>query len=283
MPHHGNDRNRDALKRSSFDRMIHRHFGKGLPSLSQSMESAHAPARRYSRAMSNGTPPPGPLRRGLTTGRLEALSDGVYAIAITLLMLDIALPADAHQHLLRSLGNLWPAYLAYVVSFSTIGVSWLGHNVITEYLDRANAAFIRLNLLLLLVVAFLPFPTRVFADFIGQDSPERVAATIYGFSLLLSSCLLWVLWRYAVHANLVRPDTSDEEVQLLTQRLTPGLGGYVILIIVGLFFPVAAVIGYLVIALFYIIPFREYRRLNRFQPRRRAAQRGGAGQQGEGS
>jgi len=233
--------------------------------------------------MSNGTPPPGPLRRGLTTGRLQALSDGVYAIAITLLVLDIVLPGDAHEHLLRSLGGLWPAYLAYVVSFSTIGASWLGHNVITEYLDRANAAFIRLNLLLLLVVAFLPFPTRVFADFIGEDSPERVAATVYGFSLLLASCLLWVLWQYAVHASLVRPDTSDDEVQLLTQRLTPGLGGYVILIIVGLFFPVAAVIGYLVIALFYIIPFRDYRRLDRFPRRWRSAQRGGAGQQQEGS
>ncbi len=186
----------------------------------------------------------------------------MFAIAITLLVLDIVVPASAGSDLLRSVARLWPSYLAYVVSFSTIGASWLGHNAITEYLERANATFVRLNLLLLLLIAFLPFPTRLFADYIGQDRPERVAATIYGISLLLSSTLLWVLWRYAVHAGLVRPDAADEEVQLLTQRLTPGLGGYLILIVVGLFVPVVAVIGYLAIALYYVIPFRRPGRIH---------------------
>jgi hypothetical protein len=208
--------------------------------------------------MSNEPPPGGVLRRGLSTGRLEALSDGVYAIAITLLVLDIAVPPHAGDHLLRSLAHQWPSYLAYVVSFSTIGSSWLGHNVITEYLDRANAVFIRLNLVLLAFVAI---------------------------SLLLSSTLLLVLWRYAVHANLVRPDMADEEVQLLTQRLTPGLGGYVVLIVLGLFVPVIAVVGYLAIALFYIIPFRRsFGHIHLFRRRRRrAAQRAGADHQGEAS
>jgi uncharacterized membrane protein len=212
--------------------------------------------------VNNGERPAGPLRRGLQTDRLEALSDGVFAIAITLLVLDIAVPVDAGQHLLSKVGDLWPSYLAYAVSFSTIGASWLGHNAITEYLDRADAVFVRLNLLLLLLIAFLPFPTRLFATYIGHNQPERVAATIYGISLLLSSTLLWVLWRYAVHAQLVRPDAADEEVQLLTQRLTPGLGGYVILIVAGLFVPTIAVIGYLAIALFYVIPFRRWGRIH---------------------
>ncbi len=239
---------------------------------------------RYSRAMSDEQPPGGgALRRALSTGRLEAFSDGVYAIAITLLVLDIAVPAHAGSHLLHSLVHQWSAYLAYVVSFSTIGASWLGHNVITEYLDRADATFIRLNLLLLAFVAFLPFPTRLFADYIGEDQPERVAATIYGIFLLLSSTLLWVLWRYAVRASLVRPDLADEEVQLLTQRLTPGLGGYVVLIVAGLFVPVVAVIGYLGIALFYIIPFRRFGRIQLFRRPRRPARRAGTDHPGEGS
>ena len=219
--------------------------------------------------MTNGGRSAGPLRRGLPTGRLEALSDGVFAIAITLLVLDIAIPAGAGTHLLRSLAHQWPSYLAYVVSFSTIGALWLGHNVITEYLERANAAFIRLNLLLLLLVAFLPFPTRLFAEYIGHSRPESIAAAIYGASLLVSSTLLWVLWRYAVHAGLVRADAGDEEVRLLTQRLTPGLGGYVILIVVGFFAPTIAVLGYLAIALYYVIPFRRYGRLRLFGPRSR--------------
>jgi uncharacterized membrane protein len=148
------------------------------------------------------------------------------------------------------------------------GVS--GVEIGSAEIRRADAAFIRLNLLLLLVVAFLPFPTRLFADYIKQPGPERVAATIYGISLLLSATLLWVLWRYAVRAGLVRPDTADEEVQLLTQRLTPGLGGYLILIVVGLFVPVIAVIGYLAIAMFYIIPFRRWRRFPALRIPRRA-------------
>jgi uncharacterized membrane protein len=98
---------------------------------------------------------------------------------------------------------------------------WLGHNAITEYLERADAGFVRLNLLLLLVVGFLPFPTRLLADYIGQDSPERVAATIYGVTLLLASTLLAALWRSALRVRLVRPDAADEEIQLLTKRLNP--------------------------------------------------------------
>ena len=216
--------------------------------------------------MTNQEPPPGPPHRGLRTGRLEAFSDGVFAIAITLLVLDIAVPASAEAHLLRSVADLWPSYLGYVVSFATIGAMWLGHNAITEYLERGDVGFVRLNMLLLLAIAFLPFPTRLFAEFIGKDSPERVAVTIYGLSFLLTSTLLLVLWRYAVRNRLVRPDTSDQEVQLLTRRLTPGLAGYLILILAGLFIPIVAVIGYLGIALFYIIPFR--RGSTRFRQRR---------------
>jgi TMEM175 potassium channel family protein len=155
--------------------------------------------------MTNGEPPPGPLHAGLRTARLEAFSDGVFAIAITLLVLDIALPAKAASHLLRSVGDLWPTYLAYIASFSTIGSLWLGHNAITEYLERVNATFIRLNLLLLLFVSFLPFPTKLVADYIGHDTRERIAVTFYGLTLLLASTLLLTLWRYAVPSGSSGP------------------------------------------------------------------------------
>lgn len=207
--------------------------------------------------MTDVEPPQAPRRRGFRTGRLEAFSDGVFAIAVTLLVLDVVVSADAGKHLLRSVADLWPSYLAYVASFSTIGAAWLGHNAITEYLDRTDAAFVRLNLLLLLVVSFLPFPTRLFADYIGHTSAERVAVTFYGVSLLLASTLLLVLWRYAVREGLVRPTAADEEIQLLTHRLTPGLAAYLALITAGLFLPILAVVGYLAIALYYITPTRH--------------------------
>jgi uncharacterized membrane protein len=228
--------------------------------------------------MSTEEPPseaaPEPRRRGFRTGRLEAFSDGVFAIAITLLVLDIGVSATGGQDLGGAIRGLWPSYLAYVASFSTIGAAWLGHNAITEYLDRTDAAFVRLNLLLLLIVSFLPFPTRLVAEYIHTDNAERVAVTFYGIVLVLASTMLLVLWRYAVRAKLVRPDLGDEEIELLTQRLTPGLGGYVVLIVTGLFVPVVAVIGFLAIALYYIIPFRRLsasirpERLRRRRPRR---------------
>jgi len=117
-------------------------------------------------------------------------------------------------------------------------------------------------------VAFLPFPTRLFADFIRENKPERVAANIYGISLLVASALLLALWRYAVHVRLVRPDANDEEVQLLTRRLIPGLVAYLVLIMAGLFAPIVASVGYLAVALYFIIPFRSIIRLHRARPPR---------------
>ncbi len=198
-------------------------------------------------------------RRRLTTGRLEAFSDGVFAIAVTLLILDVAVPADSGGNLLGAVGDQWASYLAYLVSFSTIGAVWLAHSVITEYLDRADAVFVRLNLLLLLLVSFLPFPTRLLAEYVGDSGAERVAVTIYGVNLFLASVLVSVLWRYAVREQLLRPDTEDDEVQVLTRRLTPGLAGYVVLIALGLFLPVVAVFGYLVIAVYFIVPIGKIR------------------------
>jgi TMEM175 potassium channel family protein len=213
--------------------------------------------------MSTEEPPPPeeassqPRRRGFRTGRLEAFSDGVFAIAITLLVLDIGVSATAGQDLGAAIRGLWPSYLAYVASFSTIGAAWLGHNAITEYLDRADPGFVRLNLLLLLIVSFLPFPTRLVAEYIHTDDAERVAVTFYGIVLVLATTMLLVLWRDAIRAKLVRPDLGDEEIELLTQRLTPGLGGLRGPDRDRAVRPVVAVIGFLAIALYYIIPFRR--------------------------
>jgi uncharacterized membrane protein len=154
----------------------------------------------------------------------------------------------------------WPSYLAYLVSFSTVGAVWLEHTVITEYLERATSVLIRLNLLLLMVVSFLPFPTKLLGEYIGEDAPERVAVTIYGLNVFLASALVSVLWRYAVSERLIRSDIADSDVRLLTKRLAPGLAGYVVVIVLGLFLPVLAVLGYLVLALYIIVPIGALRR-----------------------
>ncbi len=191
---------------------------------------------------------------GFRTARLEAFSDGVFAIAITLLVLEISVPLSSEDDLLKALGEQWPSYLGYVVSFSTIGAVWLAHTVITEYLDHADAKILRLNLLLLLVVAFMPFPTKLLAGFADNADAERVAATVYGINLLLTMVMVSLLWRYALREHLVRPDLADDDVRTLTTRLTPSLGAYVVMILVGLLLPTVAVAGYLVIALFLLLP-----------------------------
>jgi uncharacterized membrane protein len=204
----------------------------------------------------------GPPAKALAyrTTRMEAFSDGVFAIAITLLVLEIAVPAGSEDDLLGAVLGQWPSYPAYLVSFSTIGAVWLEHTVITEFLDRATSVLIRLNLLLLMVVSFLPFPTRLLGEYIGEFEPERIAVTIYGLNLFLASALVSLLWRYAVRERLIRSDVADSDVRMLTKRLTPGLAGYVVVIVLGLFLPVVAVLGYLVIAVYIIVPFGALRR-----------------------
>lgn len=118
---------------------------------------------------------------------------------------------------------------------------------------------LRLNLLLLLVVSFLPLPTRLLAEYTSEPEPERIAATVYGINLLLTMIMVSVTWRYAAHAKLVRPDLVDEDVKTLTKRLTPTLGVYVVMIGAGLFLPILAVFGYLAIAVFILVPFSALR------------------------
>ncbi|WP_162233037.1 TMEM175 family protein [Nostocoides japonicum] len=201
-------------------------------------------------------PSSGPAPRDYGTGRLEAFSDGVFAIAITLLVLDLSLPLSAGRNLLEGFLDEWPSYLAYIVSFSTVAAVWFGHHAITERLARTNSTLLRLNMLLLLIVSLLPFPTRVLAEFIKQGNAERVAVTVYGVVLLLTSVLLSGLWRYARSAHLTADDAGDEDLDLLTERLTPSMAGYLVMIVLGLFLPIVAVFGYLLVSLFVLIPIR---------------------------
>lgn len=188
------------------------------------------------------------------TARLDFFSDGVFAIAITLLVIEIKVPHVEHgESLLQGVLAGWPSYLAYVVSFSTIGVLWLSHSAITQHIERANAMFVRLNLLLLMVVAFIPFPTSMLADYSTDMAQSRTAVVIYGTVLMLAAFLVSALWRYAVRGGLTTCPSS--ECELLTKQLTPSLLGYPALVVLGFVLPVVAVFGQLLLALFRLVPF----------------------------
>jgi uncharacterized membrane protein len=201
--------------------------------------------------------PPG--RRFLGTGRLAAFSDGVFSIAATLLVLDIAVhpPGTPLEQVLHA----WPAYLAYAVSFLTIGAAWMAHTALTERLTRSDPIFLQINLLVLLVVAFLPFPTRLVADALHDVGAERVAVTVYGLTLLAIRLLGSALDAYARREHLYSSHGDGDEVQGPRRKLLPVVIVYVIAIIIGLVVPGAAVAVYFGIAVYLIVPFREVTRL----------------------
>ncbi len=220
-------------------------------------------ARPWMGAMTPDEPDPAPddepsaERRvaGLRTGRMESFSDGVFAIAVTLLVLEIAIPTGRGEDLLSAVVEQWPTYVAYLVSFFTIGAVWIAHSTITDYLERADPLLLRINLVLLLVVSFLPVPTRLLAEYLNSEAGERVAVTIYGLTLLAIRLTVMALWRYSESRGLLRADLADEDVRSLDQKLAPSMVAYVAALVVGLLLPIVAVVLYLLVSLYLVIPF----------------------------
>ncbi|MEZ5076656.1 MAG: TMEM175 family protein [Solirubrobacterales bacterium] len=184
-----------------------------------------------------------------STDRLEAFSDGVFAIAITLLVLEIGVPEGDFDHLWKGIGDQWPSYLAYVTSFLTIGAIWLGHHAIFRRLHEADANVMRLNLLLLMLVAFLPFPTKLVAEVIDLSGAESTAVIFYGIVLLATSLVSSALLRYiANHSDLLEPRVTRPEFEALERRAAPNLGFYALVVVLALVAPQVAAVGYLAIA-----------------------------------
>jgi uncharacterized membrane protein len=137
-----------------------------------------------------------PARRW-DTSRIETFSDGVFAIAITLLVLDIRVPSGL-GHLKDALEHEWPAYLAYVTSFLTIGGVWITHHTIYSALRYVDATMMRINLLLLMVTAFLPFPTAILAEALrAPPDAAETAVVLYGATALVIELLLQASVRHA--------------------------------------------------------------------------------------
>jgi uncharacterized membrane protein len=191
------------------------------------------------------------------TGRTEAFSDGVFAIAITLLVLEISVPADAFDDLWSGILHEWPAYLGYATSFLTIGGIWLAHHGIFRRLRYANNHVMRINLLLLMAVSFLPFPTGLVAEAIRDRSAERTAAIFYGVCLLAIAVLFSALWgAVARDRELLKPDVTDDEVNAILLATSPSIGFYAATIGLAIVAPRAAAIGYLVIAVVSVLRVR---------------------------
>src|SRR5215216_7123877 len=154
------------------------------------------------------------------TTRLEAFSDGVIAIAITLLVLEIRVPEEAEsaEALWAGLRDLWPAYLGYLISFATIGIMWANHHTIFRLISRTSHYLILTNLLFLLCLAFLPFPTALLTHTLGH-ADERVGIIVYSGAFLVTPLAYNLLWSYAAaHARDLMPGAPPQAIQSITRR-----------------------------------------------------------------
>jgi uncharacterized membrane protein len=183
----------------------------------------------------------------LSKSRFEAFTDGVFAIAITLLVLEFRLPSGAgtpsEAEQVRDLLGIWPQYFVYLASFAMIGIMWLNHHAQFRYIERITYGMALANLLLLLLICFLPFPTEVLARFgIG-----RAATVYYGVTLSAIAVAYLILQRQvlAEHRHLPQGLTAWNLVGLLVFPAAT---------VVAFFYPVAGIVMYALVMVFYMLP-----------------------------
>jgi len=194
----------------------------------------------------------------MSTTRLEAFSDGVFAIAITLLVLDIHVPDPSNTaDLARELGAQWPSYVAYAVSFLTIGIIWINHHAMIRRLKAVDHGILVLNLLVLLFVGLLPFTTALMAAYLKEGQGDHLASAIYAGSFLLMSIAFASLNRHILFrkANLMAEPMDEGRRRMIIVRGVAGLVPYLLATILAVISSYATLAICGAIALFYALPF----------------------------
>ena len=185
-----------------------------------------------------------------TSARAEAFSDGVLAIAITLLVLEIRVPdVPRDSTLTRELFHLWPKYAAFAVSFVTIGIMWINHHAMFDRVAAVDRRLLFLNLLLLLSISFVPFPTAVLGDYVRDADAGHAAAALYGANMLLVGLGFLAMWRYLLgHPELRTPELGDDGVRDALRRTIIGPVLYASSIVVALVSAEAALVLFALLA-----------------------------------
>ena len=188
----------------------------------------------------------------MSKARLEAFSDGVFAVAITLLVLEIAVPGE-HGDLPHQVGQLWPSFVGYLVSFATIGIIWVNHHTMVTRLTRLDRATLFLNLNLLLWVVLIPWSTALIAEHLRDTgTDEHFAASVYAANFFVMGLSFFALWNHAGRAHLM--DIEPPTMQQLIRRNAVGEGAYLVAIGVAWVSAEAALIICGLVAVYYIHP-----------------------------
>lgn len=204
------------------------------------------------------------------TGRLEAFSDGVFAVAITLLVLNIKIPGiDLSPSNLPNDAQLWsvllkelPMFAAYATSFATIGVMWINHHRLYSHIKRTNTVLLLLNLLLLVVIVFIPVPTALISEYLVRLD-QHAAALLYSGTMVILAVCFNLLWRYAsYHNRLLAKNADTRAVNAITRQYWFGPVIYLVAFILALFNTPASLILNFLLALFFALPPRLPRSLS---------------------
>ncbi len=192
----------------------------------------------------------------MTTNRLEAFSDGVFAVAITLLVLDVHVPSGGH--LWHQLAEQWPSFAAFFVSFWVIGIIWVNHHAVLDHLARADRGVLFLNLLLLFSIVFIPFSTSLLAEHLKSGEDEQVAAAVYSVSMTLMSLGFGFLWTYITNPKRRQQlgvELSDEQIRQTTRTFLIGNPIYAVAIAISFISSAVVLVIIALLALYYAVPW----------------------------
>ena len=189
----------------------------------------------------------------MNKSRVEAFSDGVFAIAITLLVLTIAQPTN-YADLVGQLGHRWPSLAAFVVSFAVIGIMWLNHHSLFTHFERIDRGLFYLNMLLLLTITFLPYPTGVLGEALAKHHGAQTAAIVYAVCMALNAWAWGAMWLYGSHKRrLLRASFPEEERGTATLLFTIGVIMYTLAVGVAFWNAYAFLALQALFALYYAI------------------------------
>lgn len=198
----------------------------------------------------------------MLSGRLEALGDGIFSVAMTILVIELKIPAvegTSFSALLHGLYETRLELLCFFISFIILGIMWFGHRMVFEYISQTNRYFIFLGVLFYMVVCLVPFSTR----FLAANTLQWYAILMYGLNLSTCNLALYAQWSYGIHRPSLHSRTIPLEVKAIAKTLfliSPIM--YSVAIIISFFFPLVSIIIYCITPILYLLP----NKLDRYLP-----------------
>jgi uncharacterized membrane protein len=191
----------------------------------------------------------------MTTGRLEAFSDGVFSIAATLLVLELHVP-EVGSDLGSALLAQWPSYLTYAVSFLTIGIIWVNHHSLFIHVRQVDRTLLFLNIGLLMTVSVIPFPTALLGRYVAAGDDGHIASAVYGAVMVLMSISFTALWMHVTgDARLIGGHLDPHRARQESMLFSAGLAAYVAGIGLSFISAQLALLVYALLAIFYVFPW----------------------------